>query len=573
MTAERASDSDESRSADLGSLPAGWVWVDLGSIAEITMGNSPPGTAYNSRGRGLPLINGPTEFGPGPLDAPTKRQFTEEYTRVCQPGDLLICVRGSTTGRTNLASFAAAIGRGVASIRAFDLQPYINHYIWSRSAALLAAASGSTFPSISAAQLRALAVPLPPLEEQARIVAALEAAVSDIDTGIERLGKARADLPRLRAAVLRTAMAGELTADYRRSTATAHSSARSAPRRSASKDRDQASLFEAAEPREVVQTPRLPDTWRWSRIDELCDVRLGQSKGPSNRAGEFATPYLRAANISEDGLQLKDVLTMDFPPRQRELYRLQAGDIVIAEASGSAAQVGKPAIWRNELPLCCFQNTIIRLRPIAIEPEFALAALQHCYFNGIFAELSAGVGINHLGVSRLSAIDIPLPPADEQKIIASEVADQLAAISQTRSAIERALDDAEQLRRSVWKQAFSGKLVPSTDNSSAVEAELETIRLKLAAEATNETAARPKRSQRSKDVTMPIALENILEDHPDGLTPERLFALAGYGVEQVDEFYAELATLADRIKEVRPHDAAALQWPRGSEILVRLKEV
>jgi type I restriction enzyme S subunit len=233
--------------------------------------------------------------------------------------------------------------------------------------------------------------------------------------------------------------------------------------------------------------------------------------------------------------------------------------------------VSRP-LWRNELPLCCFQNTIIRLRPIAIEPEFALAALRHCYFNGIFAELSAGVGINHLGASRLSAIEIPVPPADEQKIIASEVADQLAAISQTRSTIERALDDGEQLRRSVWKQAFSGKLVPSTDNSRAVEAELEAIRLKLAAEATNETAARPKRPRRSKDATMPIALENIMEDHPDGLTPERLFALAGYGAEQVDEFYAQLATLADRIEEVRPNGAAALQWPRASEILVRLKE-
>ncbi|MBY9064975.1 restriction endonuclease subunit S [Sphingomonas yunnanensis] len=573
MIAERAPDHDESRSADLYSLPAGWVWADLGSIAEITMGNSPPGTAYNSRGRGLPLINGPTEFGPGPLDAPTTRQFTEEYTRVCQPGDLLICVRGSTTGRTNLACFAAAIGRGVASIRAFDLQPYINHFIWSRSAALLGAASGSTFPSISAAQLRALAVPLPPLEEQTRIVSALKVAMFNLDTGIERLRKARADLPQLRAAVLRTAMTGELTAGYRRSTASANLSDRFAPRSSASEASAQASLFEAQEPSEVVPTPRLPDAWRRSRIDELCDVRLGQSKGPSNRAGRFATPYLRAANITEDGLQLEDVLTMDFPTRQRELYRLQAGDIIIAEASGSAAQVGKPAIWRNQLPLCCFQNTIIRLRPTAIDPEFALAALQHCYFNGIFAELSAGVGINHLGASRLSAIEIPVPPADEQKMIASEVADQLAAISQSRSTIERVFDRAEQLRRSVWKQAFSGRLVPSTDKSSAIEAELQAIQLKLAAEATKELAALPATSRRSKDANMPIALENILRDYPDGLTPERLFAIAGYGAEQVDEFYTKLNMLVGQIEEVRPDDAAVLQWPRVSEILVRLKEV
>lgn len=573
MAAERASDGDKSPSVDLRLLPSGWVWAQLGSIAEITMGNSPPGSAYNSRGRGLPLINGPTEFGPGPLDTPIKRQFTEEFTRTCRSGDLLICVRGFTTGRTNIAAFTAAIGRGVASIRAFDLQPYINHYVWSRSATLLAVASGSTFPSISAAQLRALAIPLPPLEEQARIVAELGSAMADIDTGVTRLGKARADLPRLRAAVLRAAMSGELTTDYRRSTSSARSDGRPATRRSASKANPQASLFEATEPREIVRRPRLPETWRRSRIDEVCEVRLGQSKSLSNRAGKFSAPYLRAANISEDGLQLEDVLTMDFPPRQRELYSLQWGDIVIAEASGSAAQVGKPAIWRNELPLCCYQNTIIRLRPVAIEPDFALAALQHCYFNGVFAELSAGVGINHLGASRLSGIEIPVPPGHEQTTIAREVADQLAAISESRLTIERALDHAQQLRRSIWKQAFSGKLVPTTNNSSAVLNELEAIRLKLAAEAANETAAPPKRARQSRNATMPTALSEILAEHADGLTPERLFALAGYGADQVDEFYSNLAALGERIEEVRPEGAAALQWPRASEIVLRLKGV
>src|SRR5688500_14804391 len=98
-------------------LPDGWCWVRLGDITEIVMGNSPPGSSYNQAGRGVPLINGPTEFGPGPLDHPRIAQYTESPSKFCEPGDLLVCVRGSTTGRTNVASFRAAIGRGVAAIR------------------------------------------------------------------------------------------------------------------------------------------------------------------------------------------------------------------------------------------------------------------------------------------------------------------------------------------------------------------------------------------------------------------------------------------------------------------------
>lgn len=101
-------------------LPEGWAWVRLGDIAEVVMGNSPPGTSYNRFGRGVPLINGPTEFGPGQLDNPAVVQYTDEPSRMCEVGDLLLCVRGSTTGRTNVASFAACIGRGVAAIRAVE---------------------------------------------------------------------------------------------------------------------------------------------------------------------------------------------------------------------------------------------------------------------------------------------------------------------------------------------------------------------------------------------------------------------------------------------------------------------
>src|SRR5574340_467387 len=86
----------------------------LGSIAEIIMGQSPPGETCNRSGKGLPLLNGPTEFG---QSKPSPVQFTTDPRKRARLGDILFCVRGSTTGRMNWADQEYAIGRGIAAIR------------------------------------------------------------------------------------------------------------------------------------------------------------------------------------------------------------------------------------------------------------------------------------------------------------------------------------------------------------------------------------------------------------------------------------------------------------------------
>src|SRR5687767_12240034 len=93
------------------------------------MGQSPPGDLVTSEPRGLPLLNGPTEFGsyhPSPV------QFTIDARKRAARGDVLFCVRGSTTGRMNWADREYAIGRGIAAIRHrhdATLQPFIRAVI------------------------------------------------------------------------------------------------------------------------------------------------------------------------------------------------------------------------------------------------------------------------------------------------------------------------------------------------------------------------------------------------------------------------------------------------------------
>src|SRR5687767_2607518 len=128
----------------------------LGDNAEILMGQSPPGETCNTAGVGLPLLNGPTEYGP---HHPKPMQYTTHARKRAIVGDILFCVRGSTTGRMNWADREYAIGRGVAAIRHKtnpELQPFVRAVIEYGLPGLLAQATGSTFPNVSAEQLAGL---------------------------------------------------------------------------------------------------------------------------------------------------------------------------------------------------------------------------------------------------------------------------------------------------------------------------------------------------------------------------------------------------------------------------------
>ncbi len=146
----------------------GWREVTLGEVADIVMGQSPPGDTV-SVDRGLALLNGPTEFG---SSHPVPTQFTTDARKYAQLGDILFCVRGSTTGRMNWADQEYAIGRGVAAIRHREepaIQPFVRGVIELELPALLAQATGSTFPNVSAPQLAGIPYPRLSKDEQRAI--------------------------------------------------------------------------------------------------------------------------------------------------------------------------------------------------------------------------------------------------------------------------------------------------------------------------------------------------------------------------------------------------------------------
>lgn len=190
----------------------GWRKAQLGdkSIASLIMGQSPSGKTYNRNQDGLPLLNGPTEFGE---EHPTPIQWTTDSKRECLKGDILFCVRGSTTGRMNWGDQTYSIGRGIAAIRVNEryVPPeFIYEMIQIQVEEILHRAEGGVFPNFNRNQLASLIIPVPPRDEQGKIVEKMRVlkkksyTVKRIQEGVKE------DMAMFQSALLAKAFRGEL---------------------------------------------------------------------------------------------------------------------------------------------------------------------------------------------------------------------------------------------------------------------------------------------------------------------------------------------------------------------------
>ena len=344
-------------------------------------------------------------------------------------------------------------------------------------------------PRVNFDQIGDFEVRVPPLGEQRRIVEGIEGMFDEIGRGLDSLRDAKRAIGLYRQSLLKSAFEGRLTADWRTTNPDKLESAEALlgriddgrervyqasldgwRRRLADWERDGKAGKRPSKPRMArPSSPRvdhssragtLPDRWLLLTAESVGTVQLGRQRSPKNRSKDFPTKYVRAANITEQGLALDDLLDMDFLPHELQTYRLEEGDLLLAEASGSPEQVGKAAIWQGDVPNCCFQNTVIRHRPHCRDfATYLLWLYRHFYVEGKFAQVAGGVGINHLSASRFAQIPLPICSPAEQ----AEIVRVLSTCLQSADALDREIDASfarsEALRQSILKKAFSGELV------------------------------------------------------------------------------------------------------------------
>ncbi|MBD2492414.1 restriction endonuclease subunit S [Aulosira sp. FACHB-615] len=518
---------------ELPELPKKWVWSQVSDIAEIIMGQSPPGDTYNQQGVGVPLINGPVEFGPDPFSKTIKSKFTTLPTKMCKEGDLILCVRGSTTGRMNIAGFEACIGRGVAAIRSRIYQEYLNIFIHFNEYQIYRLGTGSTFPNVSADILNKIVIPLPPLNEQRRIVAKIEA----LKARSQRVKDALEDIPQLldqfRQSVLAAAFRGDLTADWREQNSNVEPASvlleriRVERRRKWSEElyKKQKSVskvknYEPIKP-DIDKLPQLPESWIWVTLDQLLfSLRNGLSKPPADELPGI--PILRISSVRAMEVNINDIrFYRTENTDDLSNYFLETGDLLFTRYNGSRSFVGVCGIVPKIINDLLYPDKLIRgqlVDNLLSLPEY-LELACNCGLSRSHIErhIKTSAGQQGIAGSDIKSMPIPLPPLAEQHTIVCAVKQEFAAIQNLASLTNSCLQDLQSLNQSILAKAFRGELVPQDPNDEPasvllerIHAERDKLETKTTKKSTAKTSTRRTNSTQSQ-TEEPVQLELGLE--------------------------------------------------------------
>ena len=194
----------------LGAVPVGWDVKKLKYAAKIIAGQSPHESTYNEKGIGSILINGPAEYSNSDFGYTKEIKWTTDPIKWAKKDSLLFCLRGSTTGRLNIAHDNVSIGRGVAAIIALFNQNYLNNFMISMREYIIKTANGSTYPSITSEYLSNYKISLPYLPEQRQIADFLDRETQNIDKIIEKTEEQIIKLEEYRTALISAAVTGKI---------------------------------------------------------------------------------------------------------------------------------------------------------------------------------------------------------------------------------------------------------------------------------------------------------------------------------------------------------------------------
>jgi type I restriction enzyme S subunit len=335
---------------------------------------------------------------------------------------------------------------------------------------------GTTVNSVETAKLLRFEIPVAPTEQQRSIVAEIEKQFSRLDEAVANLKRVKANLKRYKASVLKAAVEGKLTEAWRKQHPSVEPASKLLERILAERRREE--RFNEPDPLDTTLFDQLPNGWCWSRIEDLGSVQLGRQRAPKYHSGHNMRPYLRVQNVFEDHIDLEDVKEMDFPRDDYEKFKLKSGDILLNEGQ-SPHLLGRPAIYRGELPGACFTNTLIRFKADPpVTPEYPLIVFRAYMRTGRFTrEGTITTNIAHLSAGRFAKIEFPVPPLREQREIVAEVERRLSVIAKLEATVEANLTRADRLRQAVLSQAFAGKLTCVNANRECRQsADIETAR-------------------------------------------------------------------------------------------------
>jgi type I restriction enzyme S subunit len=388
---------------------------------------------------------------------------------------------------------------------------YAFYFLQSKYQQINTRAKGVGIPHVDPALLWNYDFPIPPFNEQHRIVAKIEELFSDLDKGIENLKTARAQLKVYRQALLKHAFEGKLTAQWRAENQgkleTAAALLKRIQQERVQRYQQQLAAWKnngGSKPKtpktlppltaaELVELPELPEGWGWAR---LGNTNVDVSDGPfgSNlKSSDYVDSGVRVIRLENIGalkfIEEKESYITEEKYELLKRHTVTSGDIVFSSFIIENIRVAlvPPSITKAINKADCF---CVRFSGETLSNVFIVLFLSTRHVYKQLESLIHGVGRPRINTTQLKNIVIPVCSAAEQQVIIAEIEARLSEVDQLELTITTSLQQAEALRQSILKKAFSGKLVPRDPRDEPASALLARIKMERAGSGKSETIQR-----------------------------------------------------------------------------------
>lgn len=203
----------------------------------------------------------------------------------------------------------------------------------------------------------------------------------------------------------------------------------------------------------------IPAHWQLGPLKRGFDVQLGKMLQPAPvTSQDTSEPYLRAANVRWDRVDVSDVREMWFAPYEKEQYSLRPGDLLVSEGG----DVGRSALWKGELQNCYIQNAINRVRSKGPQSTrylfYWMYALKHNGFIDVFCNRAT---IAHFTAEKVERLPVPFLPLDEERQIVQFLDRETEKIDALIAKKERLIDLLREKRTALISQAVTKGLDPN----------------------------------------------------------------------------------------------------------------
>lgn len=443
---------------DAAELPEGWAWTKLGELG-TWFGGGTPTTSVSEfwDGGTIPWISAKdmkADCLGTAQDSITETGRAAARLTLLPPGSVLMVVRGMILARAFPVAVTTAPATINQDLRALVPSPVVEPMFLLRSLQLVASevvqATGEATHGtrrLESDLLKSWPMPVPPLAEQGRIVAAVERVLEKASSARERLERVPTTLKRFRQAVLAAACSGRLTADWREVNDAGVSPALPSYDPSSSSD-------------DVPELPEFPEHWSTTSVgdcSELVQYGTSEKADPSGRV-----PLLRMGNIQDGRIILDDLKYVhDTLPGLANLL-LKPGDLLF-NRTNSPELVGKSGVVESD-ERATFASYLIRVRCKSgiLDSRLLCWWLNSPWGREWAAKVRTdGVSQSNINGTKLQNTPIGVPPLTEQEEIIRRASALLALADSIELRAKTALRRVELLTQSVLAKAFRGELVPT----------------------------------------------------------------------------------------------------------------